>query len=211
MESDDFFADHVYVGRPIFLERFLRARVLRSIADGGDVVGQRVEPNVNHMLRIVGNRNAPGESRAADGEIAQARLRTNEVRILIKLKQLFLKRGEFEEIIFFMHRLRDAAASGARIAGLRAIDVEFIRDAVLARVSSLVNEALVAEDAKQLLHTLGMALFRGADVVVVGNAHALPQRAKLRRDLVGILLWSFSRSLRGAFNLLAVLVGTGEK
>ena len=56
-----------------------------------------------------------------------------------------------------------------------------------------------------------MARLGRADVVVVGEAHAVPQRAELRGDLVGELLrWDASGG-GGALDLLAVLVGAGEE
>ena len=74
MEANDLFPNHLHIGGPELLERLLRSSVRRSVADGSDVVRQRVQPDVNHMLRVVGHGDAPGKSRAADGKIAEARL-----------------------------------------------------------------------------------------------------------------------------------------
>ncbi len=51
----------------------------------------------------------------------------------------------------------------------------------------------------------------GADEVVVGQSHPVPERAELGGDFIGELLRSLSRGLRGALDLLSVLVGAGEK
>ena len=59
MEANDFFSDHLQIGGPVFLECILRALMRRSVANRRNVIGQRVQPDVDHMLRIVGNRNAP--------------------------------------------------------------------------------------------------------------------------------------------------------
>src|SRR5579872_134345 len=59
MEANDLLTDHVQIGRPVFLKCFLRALVRRSITNGGDIVGKRVQPNVDHVLWIVRHRNAP--------------------------------------------------------------------------------------------------------------------------------------------------------
>ena len=56
-----------------------------------------------------------------------------------------------------------------------------------------------------------MALFGGADVVVVGDAHALPERLELGGDLVGELLRRDAGGGGAALDLLAVLVGAGEE
>ena len=51
----------------------------------------------------------------------------------------------------------------------------------------------------------------GADVVVVGDAHALPEVFERLRDLVGELLGRDAGGGGGALDLLAVLVGAGEE
>ncbi len=48
-------------------------------------------------------------------------------------------------------------------------------------------------------------------VVVVGEAHAVPEVAELGGDLVGELLRRDAGGCGGAFDLLAVLVGAGEE
>src|SRR4029077_17737590 len=91
-------------------------------AERGNVVRKRVEPDVDHVLRIVRYGDAPGERRAADGKITQAaaherehfiapRLGTDEVRLLgVKVDQLVLECRELEKIIFFLHCFSGAAA-----------------------------------------------------------------------------------------------------
>ena len=69
MEANNLLADHLHIGGPVFL---VLCRVVRAVAERRDVVGQRIEPDVDHVLGIVRNRNAPGEGAAADGKIAQA-------------------------------------------------------------------------------------------------------------------------------------------
>ncbi len=51
----------------------------------------------------------------------------------------------------------------------------------------------------------------GADVVVVGDAHALPEVCEGLGDLVGELLGRDAGGGGGALDLLAVLVGAGEE
>ena len=64
---------------------------------------------------------------------------------------------------------------------------------------------------RELLGALLVAGFGGADVVVVGDAHAVPEVAELDGDLVGELLRGDSGCGGGALDLLAVLVGAGEE
>ena len=56
-----------------------------------------------------------------------------------------------------------------------------------------------------------MARLGGADVVVVGDAHAVPEVAEAGGDLVGELLRGDAGGGGGALDLLAVLVGAGEE
>src|SRR6266498_2000289 len=56
-----------------------------------------------------------------------------------------------------------------------------------------------------------MAVGGGADVVVVGDAHPVPQAAEFCGNFVGELLRGFTRGFGGALDLLSVLVGAGEE
>ncbi len=64
---------------------------------------------------------------------------------------------------------------------------------------------------EELLDAALVAGFGGADVVVVGDAHALPEGVELGGDLVGELLRGDAGGGGGALDLLAVLVGAGEE
>ena len=56
-----------------------------------------------------------------------------------------------------------------------------------------------------------MAVFRSANKVIVRDSHPFPQATKLCGYFIGILLRRFSGGLRGAFNLLPVLIGASQK
>ena len=108
--TDDLLADQMHVGRPVLARTARRRRIVRAVADRGHVVGQRVEPDVHHVRRIVGNRNAPLERRAADAQILEAVLekrhhlvaatrRRHEIRMLpVVVEQRLLERGQPEEV-----------------------------------------------------------------------------------------------------------------
>ena len=51
-----------------------------------------------------------------------------------------MKRGEPEEVIFFMHRFSDSPASGTGVAGLRTVHIQFIRDAVEKAIKEKTDE-----------------------------------------------------------------------
>src|SRR6267143_2223514 len=174
------------------------------------------------MLGIIRYRNAPGKRRSADREIAQAAthernhfvgpcLWTDEVWVGIKFEQLILKSRQLEEIILFLHGLGRPSAVRTGSARFCTIDIELVGDAILSGVSAFVDVTVVANAAKQFLHALLMPVFCGADEVVVGDTHALPQFTELRGNLVGILLWSFTSGLCRPLALLPVFVCAGEK
>ena len=113
VEPNDFFADHVQVGRPIFLEPWIRfaARAF-TVADAGHVAGERVVPDVENVLGIAGPGDAPFDGFAADRDVfeaafheaadfVEAEIRLNEIRLgAIQLEQAILIARQLEEIIF---------------------------------------------------------------------------------------------------------------
>ena len=60
METDNVFSDQVQICRPVLL-KLLSAVSVTVISDSGNVVGQRIQPYINHMLRIKIYRNSPFE------------------------------------------------------------------------------------------------------------------------------------------------------
>src|SRR4029077_3445605 len=109
------------------------------------------------------------------------------------------------------NRFGDAPAGRTGISGLCTVDIEFVGHAVLAGVRPLIDVAIVANAAEEFLCALYVAFFGGADEVVVRNAHPLPEVAKFSGNLIGVLLRSFAGSLRGALDLLAVLIGASQE
>ena len=66
-----------------------------------------------------------------------------------------------------------AAAFGAGIAGLGAVNVCLIMNAVLAGVRPFIDEPFLLQTLPQLLRSLLVPGLSGADKVVVGDAHLL--------------------------------------
>ena len=56
-----------------------------------------------------------------------------------------------------------------------------------------------------------MPVRSGADVIIVGQAHSIPEGAEFRRDFIGELLRSLARSLGCALDLLPMFVGAGQE
>ena len=68
VEADDVLADDVHVRRPVAPVRI----ALVGKADAGDVVGQRIDPDIHHVFWVVRYLDAPIERRARDRQIFQA-------------------------------------------------------------------------------------------------------------------------------------------
>ena len=66
VEADDLLAYQLQVGGPEAREALLVFGGVAAVAEGGDVVGQRIHPHINHMLFITRHRDAPVEAGAAD-------------------------------------------------------------------------------------------------------------------------------------------------
>ncbi len=135
VKPDDLFPDHVDVRRPVAVEFLLRGFVFRAESNRGAIVTKRVKPDVNHVLWVAGNRDAPFERAPADGEIAQAALHksddlvaarfwTDKVRLLfVQLQQLVRERRELEKVIIFADCLGGSAAFRTRRSGPGGVHV----------------------------------------------------------------------------------------
>ena len=67
MEPGDVLADDVHARRPDACETLF----VGPIADSGDVVEQGVEPDVDRLVGVEGNLDAPGKPLAGDGDIPE--------------------------------------------------------------------------------------------------------------------------------------------
>src|SRR5438552_15003487 len=156
MEPDDVFSNDVDVGGPVALLFVI------GTADGAEIRGERVEPNVKNVRLFTGNRNAPTNRSASDAQIAQAaldkaqyfvaaRFRLDEFRMLgVPIEKRLLKRREFEEIVGFGDGVGGPRAIG-RILGRLYVDVSIVIDTVLPCVMPGVDEALFAAQPEQPL------------------------------------------------------------
>ena len=83
VEAHNLLADKVDVGGPVL---FIIGIIVRAVAHGGDVVRERVDPHINHVLRVEIHRDAPGEARAGNAEILQALLDERDHLVLAALR-----------------------------------------------------------------------------------------------------------------------------
>ena len=131
--------------------------------------------------------------------------------ILVELEQLVLKGGEPEEVVFLGDDFRGAAALGTIDRVGIVGDVEIVVDAVAALVKGFVDVARVAGAEKQAAHGAQMIGGGSAHEMGVADAESVPERAKNG----GVAVDQFARGDTqfggGAGDVLAVLVGAGEK
>ena len=153
VETDDIFPHEVNIGGPVFFKAFIAF----GVAESGDVVGESVQPDIDHMLGIVGYGDAPGEGSAADADIFQPLLDEvdhfiatgyglNEIGMGIDIfQQTIGVVAEFEEVAFFPNDIDGAAAVGADAFGILDLGFGikgFTGNAVMTFVRAEVNIAL---------------------------------------------------------------------
>ncbi len=209
-----------HVGGPGALE----ARVVDAVVDGADVVEQGVEPDVHHLALVEGQRDAPGEGLAADALVGEplpdeadhlvaAHLRLDELGVgLDVLQQAVGVGGEAEEVVVLLHHLHLPAALGAlAVHELGGEPEGLVGHAVPALVGIEVDVPLVVELLDEVARHLGMAGRGGADEDVVADVQLLPHVGEMGHHAVRPLLGRDVVALRGARDVLAVLVGAGEE
>src|SRR5690606_21483239 len=191
VESGDVFTDQLG-GGPATVELLL----VHAVADGGDVVEQRLEPDVDDVLVIPRNLDAPVEAGAADGEVTQALLdelddfvahafRLHEVGVrLVQVEQRLLEAAHAEEVVGLLEHFDGLGVDRAHLLALElpgsrnkvaGLLVFFAADAVVALELALVDEAIVVELLQEQLHAGLVALVGGSDEVVVGDVDGLQQ------------------------------------
>src|SRR5581483_7604499 len=101
-----------------------------------------------------------------------------------------------EKVIFLLDAFRGASALRARRARPDCVHVKFVEYAVLACVMAFIDVAVVANLAEEFLPAALMPVRGGADEIIVGETHAVPQRAEFRGDFVRQLLRRLAGCLR---------------
>ena len=222
VEADDVLSDHMQIGGPELFKEF-GGFAAAFVSDAGDVVRERVEPDVDDVLRIEIDRNAPLERRARYAEVLKsgqqevvhhlisARNGLDEIGMLVDVvDQARGVLAHLEEVRFFLRRLHLATAVGAlAVHKLRRCEKRLARDAVQTFVAALVNVALVVHIFEDLLYGADVIVVGRADKAIVGRADKIPKALDLARDAVDIFLGRNARGLRLFFDLLTVFVRAG--
>ena len=190
VETDDFFPHHVNVSGPVLLEETV---IGGTVTQCSDIVGQGVNPHINHVLRVVRHLDSPVKGSPGDGQVFQSRfqevvdhlvhpgVRFNKVRVLfVVLHQPVSVLAHLEEVGFFLNQLNFVTRRGLPTDDLAIViavhfcqlafsEVFFIIDRIPARVLALVNITLVEELLENLLDGLLVVVVSRSDKFVVGN------------------------------------------
>ena len=161
---DDFLADQMHVGRPVFREPGGRRRIRRSVTHGREVIRQGIEPDVHDMRGIVRHRNAPSERGPADTQILESGLqeghhlvptnrRNQELRVvLVVVEERLLKRREPEKITLLGDSFDGISTDGTpAILQLRIGNEDLVDRAVPAFVLAFVDESAIPHQPPQRL------------------------------------------------------------
>ena len=227
MEPQDVLADDMHIGGPQSAEllALLPVRLVGIIPDGGDIVDQRIQPDVGHVAGVEGHGDSPRKGGTGHAQILQscleeivdhfllAALRLDEVRMLIKVGHESVGvPAHAEEVRLLAGALDGSAAVGASaVRRLRIGEEGFARLAVPALVAGFIDVALVIKALEQLLHGGNMAAVGRADKTVVGNVHPVPQSLDPAGGVVHKRLRCHASRRRLVLDLLPVLIGTGAE
>ncbi len=220
MEPDDLLADQVVDrGPPV-----AAALLVLAVADCGQVVDERVVPDVEDVPLVPGHGYAPLHRRAGDGDVLEAspherqglvplRGRPDGVgAFLVPREESLLEARQLEEVILLLHLHDGSAVDGALAADqLLGGVVVLARHAVEAPVHVEADESVVVDPLEKRLHRVVVTRLGRADEVVVRDVEVAPGFEEALDDRVRPLLGRHT-VLRGGFgHLRSVLVGTGEE
>ena len=222
VEADDILADQVHISRPELLVVLIVVAV-RIVAAERDIVGKRIQPNIDNVTRIKVHRNAPAERGTGNAQVLQTRLeevvyhlvlaalRLDELGVLLDmLHQAVGVLAHAEEVCFLLGVYARAAAVRAAAVLQLALGPEGLtRLAVFALVRTLVNIALIIQLFEDLLHLFLVHRVGGADELVIGGVHQIPDGLNLTGNLVNVLLRRDAGCLGLLLNLLTMLVRAG--
>ena len=224
MRGEDVLADQVQGVRPLRL----KARLILQISLRGDVIEQRIEPDVRHVLRIERQRDSPVQTRdrARYTQVAQRFaqeaqhliapvLGLNKARVILDIRnQPILILAHTEEVVVLGDPLHRAATVGTQAAFLQVFlrPEALVGHAVPARVFAAVNLPIVPQPLEHRLHHPRVARLGGADKIVVGDRQLFPRALESRCHLVHVVLRIVDAMLfYRILHLLTVLIHSGQK
>ena len=225
MEADDILADQVQVSGPVLVKKRIVIAV-RIVSQTGDVVAQRIEPDVDNVAGRKVHRDSPCEGRTGDTQILQsgqqevvhhlvlAGDRLDKFGVCIDvLNQPVRVFFHAEEIGVLLGLMNLAAADGTLAlflnlgSGIEGLALLAVHAAVMAQI----DVALVIELLENLLNLALVIRICGADEAVIGSAYQVPEALDLACNLVDELLGALACTCCSGLDLLTVLIGTCHK
>ena len=226
MEPHDLLADKMHVSRPESLVVAVGVLIVHE-AQGGGVVEQGIDPDVDDVLGVEVDGDAPLETSTGDAEVLQARIDEvvhhlvdagtgqQEVGVDQQVTHAVGVLGQAEEVSLFLSIDDRTAAVRAAAGDQLALGPEALTGgAVLTLVGALVDVALFVHLFKDLLDGGNVIIVGGTDKAVVADVHQFPQVL----DALGAFDNVVDELLRGdaslfclQLDLLAVLVGAGQE
>src|SRR6185312_5532903 len=212
MKTQNVFSNQVKIGRPEVLP-----------LHGAHVGDQRIKPDIEYMPSFHRHGNAPVDGRARDGKIVQpllyeadclafSRLGADKIRLpFVEFQQLILECGELEKIILLGDGFRDTPTIRAWIAGLGVIYIQLIVKAILTRIRTFIDIAILLAAFEQILYDGEMLWIGSAYEFVIRDSKRLPLPHKFVRDRGRVFFRAFADGPCGAFHILAMFVSSGRK
>ena len=223
VEPEDVLRQQVADGRP---ERRHEVLAGAGVGERAQVVDERVRPDVDDLVGIPGDRDAPRLAGPADREVLEpsgderpclvrAEPGQDEVRALVvEREQLLLVRGEPEEPVRLLDPLGlDVVLRALPVDQLVLVLERLASDAVEARIDVLVDvlAAVVADPEQELLDEPLVLVVARPDEEVVGHVEAGGERPPRLHDLVRVLLRLEALLGRDAGHLRCMLVDPREQ
>mmetsp|Transcript_122733 Transcript_122733/g.291907 ORF Transcript_122733/g.291907 Transcript_122733/m.291907 type:complete len:242 (-) Transcript_122733:520-1245(-) len=226
MKPNDVLPHDVHVGWPESAKR-----LGSSAFHTAQVVDQRIEPHVHHMLLavhwILRTFDAPIEGSPADGEVAHldglepfedlgpVLCRLDELTVVLYvLNDLLHIFAEAEEETRLGHLLQWNARAGVLVVPLLCLlirDEALFADHVPTLVPVHVDVPILLAPLPHFSGDSLMPVCRGADIEIVRHVQALVQRSESNAVAVAHIDWLDALSLRHLRNLLPVFICTGHK
>ena len=221
VEPDDLLADQVVHVRPPLIELVL----VLAVADGRHIVDEGVVPDVEDVLLVPRDPDAPIDGGPSDGDVVESTFDEAERLVALRLgqddmgvgripvDQRLLKGAQFEEVVLFLQELERGSVVGAQIAleDLVGCVVALTGDTVETPIGVLVDVAVVVDPTQELLHAGGVPRLGGPDEVVVRDPETGPSLGEPGGHLVGPLQGSHPLLFGSPCHLLSVFVSAGQE
>ncbi len=227
VEAQDVLADEVdALGARVVPEPAVVRVVGRAEAEGGDVVGERVEPDVDDVARVPRKRDPPLHLRARDGEVVQPALHERDdlgepalgphelgvALVVLEQRRRVLRQAEEDVLLGLPHgRPCRGPGSASRRRAPSPCRRPRSSSSTSPRASRCRSRPAAAMRAIRASTPLPVPRLGRADEVVVANLERPVELPVALDDPVGELEGRDPLRRRGLLDVLAVLVGAGQE